>query len=83
MSVSELDRVTDVSPWQKEKALAPMVVTELGVSMAVRFLQLLKALSPIVTRELDNLTVCSLEHREKAFAPIDVTELGIVRDFSK
>ena len=54
-----------------------MLVTELGMVIDVRSVQLLKAPSPMLVTELGMVIDVRLEQTQKAYLPMLVTELGM------
>ena len=65
---------------QSINALSPMVVTEAGMVMLVRLLQLKKAAWPIVFRELfaAKVIVVICQQFAKAVFPMAITEAGML-----
>ena len=65
---------------QPEKAIHPILVTELGIVTDVMLLQSEKAPEPILVTELGIVTDTKLRQLEKALSPISVTPWGIVME---
>jgi len=72
-------KTTDAKKRHKKKAFSPMLVTEVGIFIAVRAKQPSNAAWPIVvTEDPRKVTVLSAVQSLKALPPILVTAVGIV-----
>jgi len=77
--VTPLPIVTERNEEHDLNAAAPILVTELGISIDVNP-ETLNAAKPILVTELGITTDCNAGHELNAPTPILVTELGIITD---
>jgi len=70
---------TEVRPEHSQKAISPILVTELGMVIEVRALHILKAISPMLVTEFGIVTEVRLGYQPlNAYSPILVTPSLII-----